>query len=89
LFVDVPDGESTDFTLDIDPYMTTYAKYAGVAVTIKLAAPGGSGSVLIYGVATANEGSPIQCANYIQPQKILVHANRSGTTLSFTSEVLP
>ena len=89
LFVDVPDGESTDFTLDIEPYMTTYEKYAGIQVVIKLAAPGGTGSALLYGVATAGAGSPVECANYIQPQKILVHASRSGTTLSFTSEVLP
>lgn len=89
LFVDVPDGESTDFTLDIDPYMTTYDRYAGVQVSINLAAPGGSGTTLLYGVATAHAGTPVECANYIQPQKILVHASRSGTTLSFTSEVLP
>ena len=89
LFVDVPDGESTDFTLDIDPYMTTYQHYNGPVTDIQLAAPGGTGTVLLYGVATAGVGTPVECANYIQPQKILVHASRSGTTLSFTSEVLP
>lgn len=89
LFVDVPNGETTDFTLDVDPYMTTYHNYEEGQVSIKLAAPGGTGSTLIFGVATAGEGTPVKCANYIQPQKILVHASRSGTTLSFTSEVLP
>lgn len=89
LFVDVPDGESTDFTLDIEPYMTTYEKYVGAQVAIELAVPGGTGTALLYGVATAGAGTPVQCANYIQSQKILVHASRSGTTLSFTSEVLP
>lgn len=88
LVVDIPDGATTTFTVDISPYMTTWGAYTGSQVQIKLAVPGGSGTTLLTGTPTvaSSEG---KSANYIQQQLVKVIATRSGTTLTFTSEVLP
>lgn len=91
LVVDIPDNATTSFTVDITPYMTTWGRYDGGQTTVKLAVPNGSGAALLYGVPCVKPegGSTEKSANYIQPQRIAVRATRSGTSISFTTEVLP